>query len=407
MIYIDFLDTETGKQVFEEGKIIEAQNSIVDILKIRFATIAESIITTIKSIGSLHALDKLRAYAVTCESVDMFMSQLLKQAQGKAWKKKHRSVSRGTDEAFVGLMKIGGPAVLKLSGVDPSEAAHYSFKSVVLKEKRLEPDIVGFPVLERNKKKIFLEFQSYVYPFIKYNLVAKALMACAHNNDKGNVKVVIIYTEQKFKDAALSINAFNKPVDEIFDDQIKEIVLENYSLEELLAIDPKLIVLAPFTVPKDISSSHLSAYGRQWKKTIHTVYDKTECNDAINVMSLIFLSRFRDITREGIKAMLDFDILDTVAGKQVYDEGRDKGRKEGREEGLDVGRKEGLEEGLNNMRKLLVMNLVNQFGNLTSDILEAVNAIKDFDYIQALFAKSFTYDNVESFKQCLVPVKAG
>ena len=105
--------------------------------------------------------------------------------------------------------------------------------------------------------------------------------------------------------------------------------------------------------------------------------------------------------------MLDFDILDTVAGKQVYDEGRDKGRKEGREEGLDVGRKEGLEEGLNNMRKLLVMNLVNQFGNLTSDILEAVNAIKDFDYIQALFAKSFTYDNVESFKQCLVPVKAG
>ncbi|ETR71523.1 MAG: hypothetical protein OMM_08068 [Candidatus Magnetoglobus multicellularis str. Araruama] len=81
-------------------------------------------------------------------------------------------------------------------------------------------------------------------------------MACAHDNDKGSLKVVIIYTEQKFKDAALSINAFNKPVDEIFDDQIKEIVLENYSLEDLLVIDPKLIVLAPFTVPTLKASSN-------------------------------------------------------------------------------------------------------------------------------------------------------
>ena len=41
-------------------------------------------------------------------------------------------------------------------------------------------------------------------------------------------------------------------------------------------------------------------------------------------MSLFVLNRFRNITREGIKAMLDFDILDTVAGRLVYDEGLEK-----------------------------------------------------------------------------------
>ena len=76
----------------------------------------------------------------------------------------------------------------------------------------------------------------------------------------------------------------------------------------------------------DLPLSTLTAYGRQWKKTIDTAYSLTDLNDAINVMSLFLLNRFRNITREGIKAMLDFDILDTVAGRQVYDEGLKEGR---------------------------------------------------------------------------------
>jgi len=55
--------------------------------------------------------------------------------------------------------------------------------------------------------------------------------------------------------------------------------------------------------------------GDKWKKTISSVYETRDMNDAINVLSLFSLNRFRVITREGIKAMLDFDILDTVAGR--------------------------------------------------------------------------------------------
>ena len=83
------------------------------------------------------------------------------------------------------------------------------------------------------------------------------------------------------------------------------------------------------------------------------VYDMTDFTDAINVLSLFILNRFRVITREVIKAMLDFDILDTVAGRQVYDEGLEKGRTEGRQEGLS------------SMREMLELNLKNRFGELS------------------------------------------
>ena len=389
MLYIDFIDTETGKQVFEEGKIIEAQDGIIDIIQLRFDHFPKSEIQIIKGIGSLTTLIKLRKYAVNSQSKDDFINHLVQYIPEKKWKKRSKKTKRGTDEAFFGLMKVTGNAVLKLVGIDPEDADHYMFKSVVLKEKKLEPDIIGFPVLESNKQKVFIEFQAYEYPFIKYNLVSKALMACAQDNDNGKVMAVIIYTEQKFKDVSLSIHAFDKSINEGFDHQIKELVLTNYTLEELLAIDPKLVVLAPFTVPTDLSSSTLTAYGRDWKNTISIAYDMTNLSDAINVMSLFILNRFRFITREGIKAMLDFDILDTVAGKQVYDEGLEKGLEKGREEGL------------NNMREMLALNLKNRFGGVSSDITNALNAIKDFDYLKTLFSESFSYDNFDHFKKKL------
>jgi len=77
--------------------------------------------------------------------------------------------------------------------------------------------IVGFPVLENNKEKVFIEFQAYEYPFIKYNLASKVLMTYAQDNDNGKVSAVIIYTEQKYMDAALSIHAFGKLAEAQFD----------------------------------------------------------------------------------------------------------------------------------------------------------------------------------------------
>ena len=51
---------------------------------------------------------------------------------------------------------------------------------------------------------------------------------------------------------------FDKLAEAQFDHQIKELVLTDYTLEELLSIDPRLFILAPFTVPTDIPTAALT-----------------------------------------------------------------------------------------------------------------------------------------------------
>jgi len=96
--------------------------------------------------------------------------------------------------------------------------------------------------------------------------------------------------------------------------------------------------------------------------------------------------------------MLDFDILDTVAGRQVCDEGIEKGIVKG----IEKRRKEEREEGLNNMKEMLEFNLKNKFGDVASDIINALHRIKDYDYLKELFSTYFVYDNYDLFKRKLV-----
>jgi len=94
--------------------------------------------------------------------------------------------------------------------------------------------------------------------------------------------------------------------------------------------------------------------------------------------------------------MLDFDILDTVAGKQVYDEGLEKGRQEGHEKGR--------EEVLVDMREMFVLNLKKRFGDISADIMNALYAIKDSDILKTLFSESFSCDNYDHFQKKLATV---
>ncbi|MCP4348511.1 MAG: hypothetical protein GY795_23760 [Desulfobacterales bacterium] len=61
--------------------------------------------------------------------------------------------------------------------------------------------------------------------------------------------------------------------------------------------------------------------------------------DALNAMGLFIMNRFRDITREEVISVLNFDLTDTVAGRQIFEEGVEKG--------VEKGIKKGVEEGMN------------------------------------------------------------
>ena len=72
--------------------------------------------------------------------------------------------------------------------------------------------------------------------------------------------------------------------------------------------DPRLVVLAPFTVPREQGKKSLISKGRVWKEEVGRVYPAHSVPDALNVMGLFILNRFRGMTREEVIAMLNFDL---------------------------------------------------------------------------------------------------
>ncbi|MCP4110002.1 MAG: DUF2887 domain-containing protein [Desulfobacteraceae bacterium] len=193
---------------------------------------------------------------------------------------------------------------------------------MVLKERRLEPDTEGIPVSESLGRKAFIEFQGYSDKFILYRLAAKIMLACAQYQHEDKVFAGIVYTDEAYKKAALSVKAFReKELRKSF----TEIVLTDYTEAQLTETDPRLIVLAPFTVPPKEGKTEVISRGRRWKEKVSEVYPEHSVKDALNVMGLFIMNRFRDVTREEVISMLNFDLMDTVAGRQIYEEGVEKG----------------------------------------------------------------------------------
>ncbi len=166
--------------------------------------------------------------------------------------KTKKKATRGTDEVFLNLMKVSGNSLLKLLGMAADKAKQYHFQAVVLKEKSLKPDIEGFPTLASEEGRVFIEFQGYPDPFIRHRLMAEVFLGCASEEYKGFVMAGIVYTDKPYQDVAEPLNAF-QCLQEGEQCQLKgcfrEIVLSEYTEEELERIDPKLVVLAPFVRP--------------------------------------------------------------------------------------------------------------------------------------------------------------
>lgn len=231
----------------------------------------------------------------------------------------------GTDHPFYLLMKFNGSSVLKLLGFSPEQAKNYHFDAIILKEKRSEPDIQGIPFLENDVGRILIEFQGYFDKFIRHRVLLELMQLCVVGRYEKRVKTVIVYTEEKYKQAALPLNQVSPELRL----DIQEIVLTDYTLEQLLSIDPQLIVLAPFTQSKQIDKQQLKQDIRDWTKTLKQVYASDKQRDALNLLSLFLLDRFRQLSYEEVMQMMHFDLLETRAGQDIYHIGLNDGEDRG------------------------------------------------------------------------------
>jgi hypothetical protein len=301
-------------------------------------------------------------------------------------KKKKSKITRGTDDVFLKLMKVSGSSLLKLFGIPAAKAEKYHFHAVVLKDKSLKPDIEGFPLLKSETGRIFLEFQGYNDPFIRHRLMAEVFWGCAGENYKGSVMAGIVYTDKKYQKAAEPLNAFDGliPGKEChLKGCFREVVLTDYTEEKLEAIDPKLIVLAPFTLSSNTDKTALLAKGREWQKAITQRFAVEKHAEVLSVLGLFILNRFREITYEEVIAMLNFDLMDTVAGKQLYDMGRQKER-------------------VNTLQETVLDALDARFGLVPHKMIDQINVIDQPDELISLHREAIRCPNIGSFKERLL-----
>jgi len=295
---------------------------------------------------------------------------------------KPKKTTRGTDETFLKLMTVSGSSILKLLGVPPKQADKYHFRAVTLKEKRIEPDIEAIPKVKSKQGPVFIEFQGYHDPFIRYRLAASVFQSCVQQEYNGKVIAGIIYTDTGYKNAALPLSTVMSSEDCLVKNWFKEIVLTDYTEAELLAIDSKLIVLAPFTLPKTTDKALILEKSQEWGHKVGQVFPNQQHQEALDILGLFVLNRFRELQYKEVIAMLNFDLMDTVAGQQLHDMGHQKGL---------------IEEA----REMLLDVLDVRFGIIPTDIIEQIRHISKREWLKSLHRQAILCSNLESFKEML------
>ena len=296
-----------------------------------------------------------------------------------------KKTTRGTDETFLKLMTVSGSSVLKLLGVPPKQADKYHFRAVTLKEKRIAPDVEAIPKIKSKQGPVFLEFQSYWDPFIRYRLAASVFQGCAQQKYQEQVIAGIIYTDSEYKQAALPLSKIMGAED--CQDWFKEIVLTDYTETELLATDPKLIVLAPFTLSADSEKAEILDKGKEWGHKVGKVFTSRQHQEALDILGLFFLNRFRDFKYEEVIAMLNFDLMDTVAGQQLH----------------EMGLQKGLQKGLiESVREDILEVLEERFGIVPNDMIKQIRTVSLRENLKQLLKQAIRCPNIEGFEEMLL-----
>ncbi|HDN27608.1 MAG TPA: DUF2887 domain-containing protein [Thioploca sp.] len=277
-------------------------------------------------------------------------------------------------------MKVSGSSLLKLLGVAADKAEKYHFQAVVLKDKVLKPDIEGFPILANDGGRIFIEFQGYSDPVIRRRLMAEVFLGCSAEPYQGFVMAGIVYTDKKYQEAALPLNSFKsmgETTDCRLDGCFKEIVLSNYTQQELEAIDPKLSAKT--------NKAALLAKGHEWQDEVRQIFPADQQWEALNVLGLFILNRFHKLSYEEVTTMLNFDLMDTLAGQQIH----------------DIGHQKGLIE---DAREMLLEVLEERFGIVPKDLIKQIRAISLRDHLKQLHRQAIRCPDMEGFKDMLSKV---
>ncbi|MBF0475201.1 MAG: DUF2887 domain-containing protein [Deltaproteobacteria bacterium] len=280
--------------------------------------------------------------------------------------------TRSTDEAFYKFVQLANDAVLKLLGI---EGGHlYTVQAETLKTKNISPDIVAAPT-EGLGDVVIMECQGYHDPFIRHRLAGAVSMYCDRKKYAGPILPVIFYTERCYFEAALPMKIADSTNGYTIQGRFKEIILEELQEEDLLAVDPRLVALAPFTVSKKMPIKELIGIAQHWGELVSRAYPDDVSTELFDVIALFVLSRFHDVTREEVIAMLNIDLAETRAGQDIFKMGE-----------------------LKDAREMLIEALEARFGWVPGDLCDKVNQIQMRASLKELHRLAIKAQNLETFE---------
>ncbi len=97
------------------------------------------------------------------------------------------------------------------------------------------------------------------------------------------------------------------------------------------------------------------------------------------------MNRFRDITREEVIAMLNFDLLDTVAGQQIFEEGAQAER-------------------LRLSREVVLEALTECFVAVPDHIRDTVHSVRQNEVLKELLRYAIRTPDIRDFEKTLLKI---
>ena len=117
---------------------------------------------------------------------------------------------------------------------------------------------------------------------------------------KGQASISHNYTDQTYMDATLPCRLDSESGHSQIRSTFVEINLSSFTEKKLIEIDPKLIVLAPFTISEKISHTDYTRKCRSWKKKINKLFKKQTVHQVIDLLTFFILNRRRDLTAKEV-----------------------------------------------------------------------------------------------------------
>ena len=119
----------------------------------------------------------------------------------------------------------------------------------------------------------------------------------------------------------------------------------------------------------------------KWGRKVGQVFSSQQQQEALDILGLFVLNRFRQLEYEEVIAMLNFDLMDTVAGRQVYEMGS-----------------------IQNAREMVLELLDERFGRVSNKLTQQIRSISQQGLLGQLLRQVIRCDDIGGFEETLSKV---